>query len=174
MPERYSGFLTPKDKESLEGYEDGSLDPTDDKQRRRRVDLRQRSMRALKDLVRLQEQVPKEDWDSIVTEFLTDVDVVPQRDVPKILGFLFAGSRATHHSVRDWEYWVRRALTEVVPAAYIDVQISVFDYEDVDELEEQYHDDPEVLTESEKEALLRTGRIDSYDMDGDGILGDSE
>lgn len=174
MPDRYSGFLTPKDKESLEGYDDGSLNPKDDKQRRRRVDLRNRSIRALKDMVKLQEELPEDDRDSIITGFLNDEDILPQRDVPKILGMIFAGSQATHHSVRDWEYWVRRALTNVVPAAYIDVQISVFDSEDVDGLEEQYHETSETLSKAEKEALLRTGRIDSYDMDGEGVFGDSE
>lgn len=173
--DRFSGFLTRTDwEEHLSTMEEINSD-----NRHPRLRIRQRAARALRDLVRLERQLPEGDDRRMIFETLLDTelwDSEPDRsEVMRDLFTFLLRIHAPDHQVipAEIERWLEhaiRASKHPNVAAYVDVDITIRDTDMLDNWESfLVRDKKDFLEFSQKkggkplEALLQTGRITPED-----------
>lgn len=177
MGDRFSGFLTPADKEALREIEE-----TDENNRQERFRIRQRTARALRDLVIVQENLPGENypgsifdvlfqdtWEELPWSVSPPDSHTPQAFMRALFRFVFAGSKqhlnwADEGMIENFEDWIRVGLKQAFPEDYFDVNITRIPADELDELEYKFResksepDGPE-LTDQEMTALFQSQRI---------------
>ena len=178
MPKRYSGFLTKHDRNSLAHYTTEEADFYSDNERRQRAGIRQRTARALRDMVILNRFLPDTTNDRpAIFEAFTDPELWGEFDPPleaprlgdalgEIIEFLVLGY--IEHSGEDAPVsklanWIRDPLRKANPGSYIRVEVECALPDEIDKIHDRYKRDPDDLSNHEFEILLSTNRIDLED-----------
>lgn len=170
---RYGGFLTARDKKKLNEW-DNNTDLQDNQVRQDRFNLRQRTARALRDLVLVERELPAGSDRELIFDTLLKPDLWEtthyegEMDDWGIMRTIFDFLITSHttstsgDNVPDapsLEKWIEHAVRQVMPRGYVTADIIIRPPEWLDSIEDKYRKNPDRLEKKELDALLRTGRI---------------